>query len=95
MAVQLPDLGSTVMAATRDKPGHRLRAAIYALRCCTPAKAWMVGLRPIGVKIAWRRHDACHSVMVRLVRATYSSTVPRQVARTSRAMTRRQQPAPF
>src|SRR4051812_42579728 len=34
------------MAATRVKPGHKLRATIHALRCCIGQKAWMVGSRP-------------------------------------------------
>nr|WP_294555196.1 hypothetical protein [uncultured Rhodopila sp.] len=34
-------------------------------------------------------------VMARLVRATYSGSLPRQVARTSRAMTVWQRPPPF
>src|SRR5690348_7300490 len=35
-----------VMTATRDKPGHRLRAAIHALLQHQHRQAWMPGLRP-------------------------------------------------
>jgi hypothetical protein len=48
----------------------------------------MAGLVPICIRItAWVERGFLPIVMARLVRATYFSTLPREVARTSRAMT--------